>query len=434
VLRDEGDRLTRVVVCSPREEYFLVSDLEEHNIAQVADRNLAVQQHDTIKSKIMEFGSEVIDIPELANHPNSVFTRDTALCSPHGYIQLRLGLESRRGEEEWMAHALDATGEPCVGTIRAPGTVEGGDVILTGSVAFVGRSIRTNDEGVRQLSALLIAMDYDVRTICVPDPILHLDKVLMVAGPNRVLSCSDWIPHESLKGFDVIGVSCGGRTTANIICLGNNEVIVERSNREVIERLDANGLIVHAVELSEFAKGTGGPNCLVMPVERKNSVERKMKIARAETESQISGICALFREYEQFLNVDLCFQEFEKELVELPGRYAPPDGELLVAEDEGQFAGCVGLRKIGDGICEMKRLFVRPQYRGLGLGRALAEKIIHQAKVRNYAMMRLDTLGFLERAMRLYESLGFKRTEPYYTNPLPGVVYWELDLAVKKKG
>jgi len=159
-----------------------------------------------------------------------------------------------------------------------------------------------------------------------------------------------------------------------------------------------------------------------------------MKIARAETESQISGICALFREYEQFLNVDLCFQEFEKELVELPGRYAPPDGELLVAEDEGQFAGCVGLRKIGDGICEMKRLFVRPQYRGLGLGRALAEKIIHQAKVRNYAMMRLDTLGFLERAMRLYESLGFKRTEPYYTNPLPGVVYWELDLAVKKKG
>jgi ribosomal protein S18 acetylase RimI-like enzyme len=82
----------------------------------------------------------------------------------------------------------------------------------------------------------------------------------------------------------------------------------------------------------------------------------------------------------------------------------------------------------------MKRLFVRPQYRGLGLGRALAAKIILEAEVRNYALMRLDTLDFLERAMRLYESLGFKRTKPYYTNPLPGVVYWELDLGAKKKG
>jgi dimethylargininase len=176
VLSNEGDRLTRVVVCSPREEYFLVSDLEEHNIAQLADRNLAVQQHDTLKSKIRKFGSELIDIPELANHPNSVFTRDTALCTPHGFIKLRLGLDTRRGEEEWMSCALESMGEPCVGEIRAPGTVEGGDVILAGSVAFVGRSIRTNDEGVTQLSSLLSAMDYEVRKICVPDPIFHLDK------------------------------------------------------------------------------------------------------------------------------------------------------------------------------------------------------------------------------------------------------------------
>ena len=269
MLRNEGDRLTRVVVCTPREEYFRVSNLEKHNITQLADHNLAIQQHDTLKSKLMEFGSDVIDIPELANHPNSVFTRDTALCTPNGYIKLRLGLDTRQGEEGWMSRVLDSIGEPCVGEIRAPGTVEGGDVILTGSVAFVGRSIRTNDEGVRQLSAFLSAMSYEVRAIQLPDSILHLDKAMMVVGPDRILYCGELIPDNSLKGFDVIEVSCEGFTTANIICLGENELIVERSNHEVIKRLEANGLIAHDLDLSEFAKGTGGPNCLIMPVERK---------------------------------------------------------------------------------------------------------------------------------------------------------------------
>jgi dimethylargininase len=269
LLRNEGDRLTRVVVCTPREEYYHASDLENHNITQLADRNLAIQQHDTLKSKIMEFGSEVLDILELVNHPNSVFTRDTALCTPNGYIRLRLGLDTRQGEEEWMSQVLDSIGEPCVGEIKAPGTVEGGDVILAGSVAFVGRSIRTNHEGVRQLSAFLSAMNYEVRAICLPDSILHLDRAMMVVGPDRILYCGELIPDDSLKGFDVIRVSCEGRTMANIICLAENEVIVERSNREVIKQLEANGSMVHDLDLSEFAKGTGGPNCLIMPVERK---------------------------------------------------------------------------------------------------------------------------------------------------------------------
>ena len=269
MLRNEGDRLSRVVVCTPQEEYFRVSDLKKHNIAQLADRNQAIQQHDMLKSKIRAFGSEVIDIPELANHPNSVFTRDTALCTPDGYVKLRLGLDTRQGEEEWISQVLDSIGEPCVGEIKAPGTVDGGDVILAGSVAFVGRSIRTNDEGVKQLAAFLSAMDYEVRVVCLPDSVLHLDKAMMVVGPSRILYCSELIPDDRLKGFDVIEVSCGGRTTANVICLGGKELIVEHSNREVIESLEANGLVVHDLGLSEFAKGTGGPNCLIMPVERK---------------------------------------------------------------------------------------------------------------------------------------------------------------------
>lgn len=268
MLRNEGDRLTRVVVCSPKEEYFGVANLEEHNFAQLPDCELAIGQHDTLKSILTDFGSEVVDIPELANHPNSVFTRDTALCTPRGYIKLRLGLDTRRGEEQWMSDALDSIGEPPVGEISEPGTVEGGDVILAGTVAFVGRSIRTNDEGVTQISAFLRTMGYEIRTISLPDSILHLDKVLMIAGPARMLSCTDYTPEESLKGFEVIDVSCEGGSSANIICLGNNHVIVDRSNHEVITRLEEHGFFLHTIDLSEFAKGTGGPNCLIMPVER----------------------------------------------------------------------------------------------------------------------------------------------------------------------
>jgi dimethylargininase len=269
VLRNEGDRLTRVVVCTPREEYFRARDLENHNITQLPDRNQAIQQHDMLKSKITEFGSEVIDIPELANHPNSVFTRDTALCTPNGYIKLRLGLETRQGEEEWMSQALHSVRERCVGEIKAPGTVEGGDVILAGTVAFVGHSIRTNDEGVKQLSVFLNAMNYEVRTIYLPDSILHLDKAMMVVAPDRILYCGGLVPDNELKNFDTIEISCDMPTTANIICLGENEIIIERSNYEVRKRLEAHGLIAHDLDLSEFVKGMGGPNCLIMPIERK---------------------------------------------------------------------------------------------------------------------------------------------------------------------
>jgi dimethylargininase len=269
MLQNEGDGLSRVVVCTPGVEYFRARDLKVHNLAQPADRELAIQQHDALKSKITEFGGEVIDIPELANHPNSVFTRDTALCTPKGYIKLRLGLDTRDGEEAWMAQALDSIGEPCIGEIKAPGTVEGGDVILAGSVAFVGRSIRTNDDGVKQLSALLSAMGFTVRAIDLPDSILHLDKAMMVVGPARILYCGELVPDDSLRGFNVIRVACDGSSTANIICLGESELIVERSNRAVMERLEANGLNIHDLDLSEFVKGSGGPNCLIMPVERK---------------------------------------------------------------------------------------------------------------------------------------------------------------------
>lgn len=144
--------------------------------------------------------------------------------------------------------------------------------------------------------------------------------------------------------------------------------------------------------------------------------------------ADIEGVRALFREYEAFLDMDLCFQGFEVELAGLPGAYAPPAGALLMAFSGARKAGCVALRPIKDNQCEMKRLFVRPEFRGLGLGRELAERIVDQARTIGYRSMKLDTFDFLTGAVHIYRSLGFVEIEAYYKNPLDKVQYWELDL------
>jgi GNAT superfamily N-acetyltransferase len=153
-----------------------------------------------------------------------------------------------------------------------------------------------------------------------------------------------------------------------------------------------------------------------------------MNIIRAHTPKHIVEVRALFREYEAFLDVDLCFQGFEEELAGLPGKYALPDGILLLATAGEKAAGCGALRKLDAGICEMKRLFVRPEFRGLGLGKTLARRLVEEAIRLGYSTMLLDTLERLKVAMTIYASLGFVQTPPYYGNPLPSVVYWKLDL------
>ena len=151
-------------------------------------------------------------------------------------------------------------------------------------------------------------------------------------------------------------------------------------------------------------------------------------LVQVETSEQIEEVRRLLREYEASLNVSLCFQGFEKELAELPGDYAPPRGRLLLAFDDGQPAGCVALRGLDDETCEMKRLYLRPGFRGRGAGRRLAAAVIEDARKLGYIRMRLDTLAAMREAKALYESLGFKRIEPYYRNPHPGTEFMELDL------
>ncbi|HEX8140763.1 MAG TPA: GNAT family N-acetyltransferase [Pyrinomonadaceae bacterium] len=158
-----------------------------------------------------------------------------------------------------------------------------------------------------------------------------------------------------------------------------------------------------------------------------------LKLCRAEREAQVAQARALFREYAAAMpGIDLCFQNFETELRELPGAYAPPRGRLLLAfVDEGadeELAGCVALRPRDAETCEMKRLYVRPAWRGRRVGLELAHTVIREAREIGYKRMLLDTLPIMGDAIRLYRSLGFKEIEPYYHNPVEGALFMELEL------
>lgn len=151
-------------------------------------------------------------------------------------------------------------------------------------------------------------------------------------------------------------------------------------------------------------------------------------IVPARQPSDYETARALFREYADWLAVDLCFQGFAAELDRLPEMYGPPFGCLLLGRDAGGAIGCVGVRPLAPDACEMKRLFVRQSARGSGLGRRLATEAVIAARGLRYRRMLLDTLTTMDAARQIYVSLGFRETDAYYDNPLPGVRYFALDL------
>jgi GNAT superfamily N-acetyltransferase len=153
------------------------------------------------------------------------------------------------------------------------------------------------------------------------------------------------------------------------------------------------------------------------------------RITQATSTTDIQQARELFKEYEASLGISLCFQNFAEELANLPGDYAPPRGRLLLAREFDQLLGCVALRAVGPTTCEMKRLFLRPQYRSRGLGRVLVEAIIEEARKIGYTHMRLDTMSDrMGRAIELYKSMGFVEIEPYYDSPVDTTKFMELDL------
>jgi ribosomal protein S18 acetylase RimI-like enzyme len=156
-----------------------------------------------------------------------------------------------------------------------------------------------------------------------------------------------------------------------------------------------------------------------------------MDIIPATSDRHFDQARDLFQEYANWLEVDLCFQDFEAELSALETIYSPPAGRLLLALENEEAAGCVAVRQVpsgADGVCEMKRLYVRPSHRGTGLGRRLAESILEEGRKLGYRRMVLDTLASMERARAIYRALGFRETEPYYDNPLDGVHYMAMTL------
>ena len=267
-IRSEGERLEAVVLCEPRHEYFCIDDRVRHNITAEAQPERAFAQHEALVHLLRSRGARVLLIDELPGHPNSVFTRDTSVVTPRGYIKLRMGIQSRDGEEDWAAAYLDALGVPRAGEICAPGTVEGGDVLLAGNVAFVGCSQRTNKEGQSQVACLLEGMGYEVRRTEVPAPFLHLGGAMTVVSPRQVLACFEHFSATFFEGFEVLETKGRSFISGNVIALGAGGVIAESSNVDGCRLLREAGFTVHECDLSEFVKGTGGPSCLILPISR----------------------------------------------------------------------------------------------------------------------------------------------------------------------
>jgi putative acetyltransferase len=152
-------------------------------------------------------------------------------------------------------------------------------------------------------------------------------------------------------------------------------------------------------------------------------------IAAAESPTQIDQVRELFLEYADSLGFSLCFQSFDQELASLPGDYAAPEGRLLLAEFESRPAGCVALHRLNRQVCEMKRLYLRPEFRGKGIGRTLCEHALKEARAIGYRQLRLDTVEpVMKDAVAMYRRLGFKEIAPYRLNPIPGALYMELEL------
>jgi dimethylargininase len=269
MVRSEAHPLKRVLVCSPQKEYCArLENLEAHNIGAPIDCMRARMQHAALTGVLSALGAEVLDAPEMPGHPNTVFTRDALLSTPGGLVRLRMGLVTRRGEPRWLAGFLAERGIETSVAIEPPGTVEGGDVILAGDVAFIGLSRRTNTHGVEQLRKILEPQGFQCRTIPVPQPHLHLGGAMSLVDERCVLAVQGAIPDQALQGFEIIWVDPESAISGNVITVRPRTIVTTPLPPHTRSRLEDEGLHVIELELDQFVKGRGGPSCLIMPLER----------------------------------------------------------------------------------------------------------------------------------------------------------------------
>ena len=185
-----------------------------------------------------------------------------------GFIKLRMGLPSRRGEESWMANFLLSLGIPEIAEVKAPLTVEGGDVIMGDNFAFIGVSSRTNREGAQFISSVLEKLNYKTETIPFTGPYLHLGGAMSLVGRDSVLYCKEALPEGIFEKYKLnpILISCSEFIGGNVIGVDEKNVIVSKNNNVAAEALAIHGFTVHLIDLSEFVKGNGGPSCMILPV------------------------------------------------------------------------------------------------------------------------------------------------------------------------
>lgn len=264
----DATSLRRALLISPGPAFGGVTDLAAHNFRQPPDLALAQYQHGALCETLVNLGVEVVLRPEMPGHPNSVFVQDPAVVVGRYFVRMCMGLPTRRGEPAWLAGLLQDQGLDELRRILQPGTAEGGDVVLLDGIALVGRSRRTNDEGVRQLASILSSQGYEVRQVSVPSPSLHLGGVVTAVGPRSVLACSSVLPSDALAGLETIDVPQLSFISGNVIVVDSVHVIAEARNRAAIAALEAHGRQVTALDLSAFVGSTGGPSCLVLPLVR----------------------------------------------------------------------------------------------------------------------------------------------------------------------
>ena len=255
------------LVCPPGREYFDFSDPEKHNIEERASERDAKRQHEDLRKALVSEGCGIRELTELRGHPNSVFTRDPALVLTDGYIRLRMGLGSRRGEEEWIAQELESLGIERAGSVDH-GTAEGGDTINAENTIFVGLSSRTDSDGAAEIANTLKPLGYNVRLVKVPERYLHLGGAMSYLGRGLLLCTEDIYDKDLFRDFDVLVVNGADFVSGNVISAGMT-VIADERNSVALEKLNEAGIKTISLDLSEFIKGRGGPSCLVLPVKTK---------------------------------------------------------------------------------------------------------------------------------------------------------------------